>query len=88
MADKEGPGDVDMTPLIALPPAAMPPTRGVPVAMIVNMRKAITNEATEEMAELDYWPAGIDYDKWAPLAEPAAAGTFADPLDFLVDADD
>ncbi len=73
-----------MAPLIALPPDATPPTRGVPVTMVVvNVRSTDASEATEDAVELDYWPAGIDYAKWAPLAQPAGAGTFADPLDFL-----
>ncbi len=73
-----------MTPLIALPPDATSPTRGVPVAMVVvSVPGSRPHEATEDALEMDYWPAGIDYDKWAPLAQPAANGTFADPLDFL-----
>lgn len=73
-----------MAPLIALPPDATSPTRGVPVTMVVvNVRPTNALEATEDALELDYWPAGIDYDKWTPLHQPAPAGTFADPLDFL-----
>ncbi len=78
----------DVTPLIVLPPEAVAPTRGVPVTMVVNMRAVGASEATEDALELDYWPAGIDYDKWAPLARPAPTGTFADPLDFLDLPDD
>lgn len=74
---------VHMTPLIALPLEAVPPTRGVPVTMVVNMRPAHVNGATEDAVGSDYWPVGIDYDKWAPIARPAPDGTFADPLDFL-----
>lgn len=72
-----------MTPLVAVPPQAVPPTRGVPVTMVLTMRPASLAEPTEDAVEIDYWPAGIDYDKWAPIAQPSPAGSFADPLAFL-----
>ena len=44
-----------MAPLIALPPDATPPTRGVPVTMVVvNVRSTDASEATEDAVELDY----------------------------------
>jgi hypothetical protein len=86
MAAMERPGQhrhVEMTPIITLPPEAVTPTRGVPVTMVVNMRPLRASEPTEDAVELDYWPEGIDYDKWAPIARPASGGAFANPLDFL-----
>ena len=33
------------------------------------------------------WPSGIDYEKWAPIAQPSPRSAFADPLN-LPDDDD
>lgn len=73
---------IDMTPLIALPPEVAAPTR-VAATMVVYMRPPRTGEPTEELVGSDYWPDGIDYDRWAPIAQPSPVGAFADPLDFL-----
>jgi len=86
MASAEGQpsaaGGDDMTPLVALPPQAVSPTR-VGITMAIRETKSQRLATTEWTTDSYDWPEGIDYDKWAPIARPAPAGAFADPLDFL-----
>jgi hypothetical protein len=36
----------------------------------------------------NYWPEGIDYEKWSAVVQPAPASAFADHLDVVVLLDD
>lgn len=83
----------EMTPVLDLPTIATLSTESAAVSMEAG---AIFSTAIEPRPEADepmsfdtnYWPEGIDYARWAVVAQPSPRRAFADRLDIVVLAED
>ncbi len=73
-------------------PVLDPPKRAIRSTMsaAINMDAGavvVGNDPAEddELTWLDsnLWAEGIDYERWAPIADPSPGSAFADRLDFL-----
>ena len=75
-----------MTPLVALPPQVVTPTRAV-ASLIVSGPGYLLAQRTEETGDGYAWPQGIDYAS-VEVPKPDANDGFLDELDVLELLDD
>lgn len=76
-----------MTPVLDPPKIATPSTGSAALSLV----EAIFSTEVEPQPEADeasmldsnYWPEGIDYEKWSAVAQPSPRSAFADRLDIV-----
>jgi hypothetical protein len=82
-----------MTPVLDAPTIATVSTESAAVSFEVEETFSTIAEPRPEADEpmsldTNYWPEGIDYARWAAVAQPSTRSAFADRLDIVVLAED
>jgi hypothetical protein len=51
--------------------------------MVVTIEEVAVEGDSTSWLDSNFWPEGIDYDKWATVVRPSPRSAFADRLDIV-----
>jgi len=81
-----------VTPVLDPPLRATRSTKSAAVSLetltVTTVSESPAEGDSSSWLDTNYWPEGIDYEKWSAVVRPSPRSAFADRLDIVVLAED